>query len=90
VGKVERNIFAFLHVALPFAGCFIETASKQRGTGHWFAMGHYSRPVSRSERHAVPTEMGEGREPGVGQGSVDEGGGQFSLTSHPHHPENLS
>lgn len=34
----------------------------------------------------MPTEMGEGREPGVGQGSVDEGGG---LTFHPHHPENL-
>jgi len=43
------NIFVFfLHVAFPFAGRFIETTSKQCGTtGHWFAMGHYSRPVSR-------------------------------------------
>jgi len=49
MSKVERNIFVFfLHVAFPFAGRFIETTSKQRGTtGHWFAMGHYSRPVSR-------------------------------------------
>lgn len=86
--KVEQSIFALLHVAFPFAGRFIETASKQRGTtGHWFAMGYYSRPVSRSERRAVPTEMGKGREPGAGQGAVDEGGGQFSLTFH--HPESF-
>lgn len=72
----------FLHAAPPFAGRFIEAVSEQRGTAErWFAMGHHSRPVSRSERCAVPTEMGEGREPGVGQGSVDEGGGQFSLTT---------
>jgi len=53
-------------------------------------MGHYSWPVSGSERRTVPTEMGEGREPGAGQGSMDEGGGQFSLMSHPYYLENLS
>lgn len=31
----------------------------------------------------MPTEMGEGRESRVGQGPVDEGGGQFSLIFHP-------
>lgn len=37
----------------------------------------------------MPTEMGEGREPGAGQGSLDEGGGQFSPMSHLY-LENLS
>ena len=39
----------------------------------------------------MSTEMGEGREPGTGEGSMDEGGGQFLLTSRLHHPpKNLS
>jgi len=38
----------------------------------------------------MSTEMGEGREPGTSEGSMDKGGGQFLLTSHLHHPENFS
>jgi len=69
--KVNTPIVFMFHT-----GCFIEAISKQCGTArHWSTMGRYSQPFSRQKRCPVSAKMGEGREPGASEGSVDEGGG---------------
>lgn len=83
-------ITLFLHLyvnrVFPFewvSGRFVEAVSKQRWTTRdRTSMGRYSQSFPRQKWRSVPAEMGEGRESGIGQRTMDERGKSMKPNSY--------
>lgn len=66
-----------------FAGFVAEAAGQQRRKiGHRTEMGLRGGALSRPERRTVPAAMGQSRQSGIGQRTVDQRGETYSLIYH--------